>query len=61
MIVQPSAVGWNEMSNGWPKRFAEYNSTTASGTVIDLSNRKRTFGEGHANNPILTAAGKPMR
>ena len=56
MIVQPSAVGWNEMSNGWPKRFAEYNSTTASGTVIDLSNRKRTFGEGHANNPILTAA-----
>lgn len=59
MEVQPSAVGWNEMSGGWPARFAEYNSHTASGTVIDLSNRKKEFGntgDKHANNPILTAA-----
>ena len=55
MNVVPSAIGWNEMSNGWPKRFAEYNSTTSTGSVIDLSGRKKTFGEGHANNPVLTA------
>ena len=55
MNVVPSAIGWNEMSGGWPKRFAEYNSTTSTGSVIDLSGRKTTFGDGHANNPILTA------
>lgn len=56
MNVVPEADGWSEMSGGWPYRFAEYNSTTASGTVIDLSSRKRTFG-GHenCNNPVLTA------
>ena len=54
MEVKPSAVGWEEMSGGWPERFAEYNSMTATGTVIDLSNRKTSFGGGHANNPILT-------
>ena len=43
------------MSNGWPKRFAEYNSMTASGSIVDLSGRKTTFGDGHANNPVLTA------
>ena len=55
MNVVPSAIGWNEMSNGWPKRFAEYNSMTGSGSVVDLSGRKKTFGDGHANNPVLTA------
>ena len=55
MNVVPSAIGWNEMSNGWPKRFAEYNSMTSTGSTIDLSGRKKTFGDGHANNPVLTA------
>ena len=55
MNVVPSAIGWNEMSNGWPKRFAEYNSMTSTGSQIDLSGRKKTFGDGHANNPVLTA------
>ena len=55
MNVVPSAIGWNEMSGGWPARFAEYNSTTSTGSVIDLSGRKKTFGDGHANNPVLTA------
>ena len=55
MEAVPSAIGWNEMSGGWPKRFAEYNSTTANGTVIDLSGRKKIFAETHENNPILTA------
>ena len=55
MNVVPSAIGWNEMSGGWPARFAEYNSMTSSGSQIDLSGRKTTFGDGHANNPVLTA------
>ncbi len=59
MNVVPSAIGWNEMSGGWPKRFAEFNSTTSTGSVIDLSGRKKEFGndgDKHANNPVLTAA-----
>lgn len=55
MEAQPSAIGWNEMSGGYPARFAEYNSTTSSGTLVDLSNRKITFGDGFSNNPVLTA------
>lgn len=64
MHVKPSAAGWSEMSGGWPARFAEYNSTTASGTVIDLKDRKKMFGEKKVdnvthpadkpNNPVLT-------
>lgn len=53
--VIPSAAGWAEMSGGYPKRFAEYNSMTKDGTPIDLKSRKTTFGDGHQNNPILTA------
>ena len=40
MEIIPSAVGWNEMSGGYPKRFAEYNSHTVDGKVVDLSGRK---------------------
>lgn len=56
MNVVPSAIGWNEMSGGWPARFAEYNSTTASGSQIDLSGRKKFFADTHENNPVLSAA-----
>ncbi len=52
--VQLSAEGWGEMSGGYPRRFAEYGTRTPSGTLLDLSQRKKTFGEGHANNPVLT-------
>ena len=58
MMVQPSAIGWADMSGGWAGRFAEYNSTTAKGTTIDLSSRKKNYvdkeNNNHANNPILT-------
>ena len=55
MTVKPSAIGWDDMGNdGYPARFAEYNSMTASGTVIDLSGRKKSFGKNHKNNPMLT-------
>lgn len=50
--------GWADMSGGWPKRFAEYNSYLTSGTQIDLSGRRTSWtdkkGEEHANDPILT-------
>lgn len=59
MTVKPSAAGWSEMSGGWPARFAEYNSTTSAGTVIDLKDRKKSFGDANksgifSNNPVLT-------
>ena len=67
MEAQPFAIGWNEMGTGWPKQFAEYNSNTASGTTINLGDRKKQFNaeirdedknvtghELHDNNPILT-------
>ena len=47
MNVVPSAIGWNEMSNGWPARFAEYNSTSGTGSEIDLSGRKKIFASTH--------------
>ena len=43
MNVVPSAIGWNEMSGGFPKRFAEWNSTTSTGSSIDLSGRKTAY------------------
>lgn len=55
MNVVPSSIGWSEMNNGWPARFAEWNSMTSTGTQIDLSGRKTIFGDGHENNPRLTA------
>ena len=54
MEVIPSAIGWSEMSDGWPARFAEYNSMTESGSEIDLSGRKTIFAGTHENNPVLT-------
>ena len=56
MQYAPSAIGWSEMNNGWPKRFAEYNSTTIAGATVDLSGRKTTFNGGYTNNPVLSAA-----
>ncbi len=55
MNITPSAIGWNEMSGGWPARFAEYNSQTSTGNTVDLSSRKTIFAETHENNPVLTA------
>lgn len=54
MYSLPADEGWNEMGDGYPARFAEYNSMTASGTVIDLSNRKTVFSDTHENDPVLT-------
>lgn len=65
----PSAAGWDEMSGGYPKRFAEYNSTTSTGSTVDLKDRKKVYdaydsknGDNYVNrrnetaeSPILAA------
>ena len=64
MTVQPKDEGWAEMSGGYPKRFAEYNSMSANGSLISLDQRKTTFngkdennnGIICKNNPVLTQA-----
>ena len=43
MEVVPTAAGWNEMSGGYPKRFAEYGSHTSNGAAVDISNRKTAY------------------
>lgn len=69
MEAIPSAAGWSEMSGGYPKRFAEYNSYTSTGSVVDLKDRKKVYdaydskdGDNYVNrrnetteSPILTA------
>lgn len=52
----PLTAGWDEMSNGWPDRFAEYGTKTTSGTAVSTSGRKTTFATSHTNNPVLTSA-----
>lgn len=52
--VSLSAEGWGEMSGGYPYRFAEYNTKTEKGTVISLTQRKKTFADTHSNNPIIS-------
>lgn len=58
MDVNALGNGWADMSGGWPKRFAEYNSYLSSGTTIDLSGRRTSWKDGngveHTNDPILT-------
>lgn len=53
MSAKPSAIGWNDWGTNYPNRMAEYNSFTANGTPIDLSQRRTNF-DNHTNNPILT-------
>ena len=54
MEALPNAGAWTNMAAGGWTRCAEYNSTTASGTVIDLSTRVTELG-GNPTNPILSA------
>ena len=69
MEAIPSAAGWDEMSGGYPKRFAEYNSTASTGSTVDLKDRKKVYdaydsknGDNYVNrrnetaeSPILAA------
>lgn len=66
MEAIPSAAGWNEMSGGYPKRFAEYNSYTSTSSVVDLKDRKKVYdaydskdGDNYVNRRNETA-GDPI-
>ena len=54
MEAVPKGEGWANMSSDGCTRMAEYNSMTATGSVIDLSARTKVLG-GNPNNPIITA------
>lgn len=43
MKKQPTAEGWGNPMNSVPQVFAEYNSKDASGNLIDLSRRRKTY------------------
>ena len=43
MEVVPSAIGWSEMSGGYPSRFAEYGSHTSSGAAVSTEGRKTQY------------------
>lgn len=57
MKVLPVATGWGDPMNVVPAVFSEYNSKTASGALVDLSNRRTTYTK-DANtvvlNPVLS-------
>ncbi|MBQ8867972.1 MAG: Ig-like domain-containing protein [Bacteroidaceae bacterium] len=57
MEALPTAAGWTNMSAGGCTRFAEYNSTTAAGTAVDLTGRVKQLGNEtpNPNEPVLTA------
>lgn len=56
MEAVPTGAGWHAWGDGKGgfSRGAEYNSMTASGSVIDLSARATMVGD-YENNPVLTA------
>ncbi len=57
MEVVPRGEGWAEMSDGGCTRMAEYNSMTATGSVVDLSSRVKKLGKKtpNPNEPVLSA------
>ncbi len=54
----PASAGWGDPMNVVPSLFAEYNSKTASGSLVDLSGRRTTYtlnGTTVTLNPVLSA------
>jgi pectin methylesterase-like acyl-CoA thioesterase len=57
MKVLPVAAAWGDPMNVVPAVFAEYQSKTASGSLVDLSNRRTTYTKDATTvvlNPVLT-------
>src|SRR4051812_44277791 len=54
----PAAAGWGDPMNSNPQIFAEYKSLTASGGLVDLSQRRKsyTMGSTVTLNPVLSDA-----
>ena len=53
MEVVPSAIGWSEMSGGYPKRFAEYGSHTTNGVAVSTDGRKTTYDAWDAREEVV--------
>ena len=54
MKILPTAAGWTDMAVV-PGLFAEYNSTTALGQTVDLSNRKSAFTTDASHGNVTTS------
>lgn len=60
MKLLPTDQGWGDPMNVVPKLFAEYNSVTANGTSVNLSNRRGYYscskdGSSTYINPVLSS------
>lgn len=58
MKVLPTTDAWGDPMNVVPAVFAEYNSMTASGTPVDLSNRRSVYTKDATTvtlNPVLSS------
>ncbi len=58
MKVLPTAAGWGDPMNVVPSVFAEYNSMTASGGLVDLTYRRTNYAKDAKSvtlNPVLSA------
>lgn len=57
-MVIPKAIGWADMSGGWPSQYAEFETVDKNGKLLDLSGRKYSWtdkeGNIHPNKPVLT-------
>ena len=59
MKKTPSSEGWGDPMNVVPTLFAEYNSKTASGALVNLSGRRKTYTKDNITvtlNPVLTVS-----
>jgi len=55
----PTSAAWGDPMNVVPSLFAEYNSKTASGALVDLSGRRTTYTKNGTTvrlNPVLSAS-----
>ena len=59
MNILPAAGGWTNMAVA-PALFAEYNSRTASGDIVDLSNRRSSFTTDASNGSVTTTGHKTV-
>ncbi len=58
MKLLPTAEGWGDPMNVVPAVFAEYNSKTESGALVDLSGRRTTYTKDNTTvtlEPVLTS------
>lgn len=57
MKILPTTAGWGDPMNSVPQVFAEYQSKTGSGSLIDLSSRRTTYSKDGTTiqlNPVLS-------